>query len=646
MIVCCDFETYYDSNYSLRKMSTTDYILDGRFEVILLAMKIDDGATVVHYGREQAAKALAEIDWSEADWLSHNTAFDGAIARWHFDINPRRWLDSMSMARATINTAAGGVALAKIARWMGLPDKGTEVVRAIGKTLASFTPQELEAYADYCAHDTELCRAIYDRLVRAVPESELEVIDITMRMFIEPQVTLHSNRLAEHLNFVRAQTEQIMAKVGSIDPSVFSSNKKFADLLEAHGIEVPMKVSPTTGELIPALAIGDRAFKAMREDSSLPLDVQALVAARTRTKSTIEETRTVGMLNLSLRSWGTAGTGWCPIQLKYFGALTGRWSGDGGLNFQNLQRGSTIRDCICAPDGWVILHRDSSQIEARMVAWLAGESALLDAFAGGRDIYSEFASQVYGLVITKRDKKQRFVGKTSILGLGYGMGGPRFQHTLFIGQGGVSADIDLDEATRIVALYRETYPGVPALWRKAGQMIERIAKRRAMAEAPERKDSMRMTAIMEAMTQYNSIMAVEDGDECVFLPNNMAIQYPGMHGEEVTQPDGRTRTEFFYDGGYRGQTKIFGGKLVENISQALSRIVISDAMIRVKASTGYTPFLTTHDSLDYCVPHGDAQAMNQLLEAEFAVRPSWAPTLPLASEGSYGGTLREAEEGP
>lgn len=636
MIVTVDFETYYSlGDYSLSRMSETDYILDPRFQTILCAIKVGSNPTEIHVGHERIAARFATLDWDNTALLSHNMRFDGAIAAWLFHVKPKLYLDTLSMARALTHVHAGGSSLKKVAKYLGLPDKGDAVVRASGKRLEDFAPEELREYADYCVNDCDLCYEIFQRFTKVFPVSELAVVDACLRMFVEPEVKLDQVKLTSHLAAVRALKAVIMAKVAHIDPSVFSSNLKFAALLQIKGVEVPTKLSPATGLETFALAKNDRAFKELCEDEDQSLEVQALLAARLGSKSTIEETRTASLLNLSLRSWGNE-QGWCPIPLKYFGAHTGRFSGDGGFNFQNLKRGSPIRAAIVAPDGYRIVHRDASQIEARMVAWLAGCESLLAAFAQGRDVYSEFASRVYGVPVTKADPGRRFVGKTSILGLGYGTAGPRLQHTLFIGNGGISVKVDLDEANRIVWLYRDTYREIPHLWHIADLMLDRMID---LGGPPSVA-----TLIGHAIGTIKPMPAVKITAEAIWLPNGLAIQYPGLHGEMVRKPDGRHQREVFYDGGAgRGATKLYGAKVCENISQALSRIVITDVIRRVQYATGYHPFLSTHDSLDYAVPVADAPAMDALLDTEFAITPSWADTLPLASEGGFGKSLADAE---
>ena len=629
MIITIDYETYYSKEYSLSRMTTVDYVLSPLFQTILCSIKIDDNKPYVAYGHERVAQALHDLPWDKAAMLSHNTMFDGAILSWIYGIVPKLYLDSLSMARALTHATIGRSSLKAVAEYLRLPAKGNEVYNNIGMRYEDFTQQRLHEYGDYSAHDSDLSKWIFNKFIRVFPKSELRVIDIALRMFIEPQAKLNPFVLAENLNMVRAEKAAALARVAHIDPKVFGSQKRFAELLEEYGVEVPVKISPTTGNEIPALAKNDEAFKELCDDEGQTPEVRALLAARVSAKSTIEETRSETLLNLSQQDWGAGkGAAWMPVPYRYYAAHTGRFGGTGGYNFTNLKRGSQLRHAIEAPPGMRIVHRDSSQIECRMVAFLARCWSLLTAFAQGKDVYSEFATEFYGTLITKADKPRRFVGKTCILGLDYGMSDKRLRKTLAIGAGGVSVVVSEDTSKDLVKFFRyKKFPEIPELWKKMEALIQeliRISGRRARSTVHE-----------------FDIPAIELAHESILLPNGLRICYPDIQNM-VNMDSGVAEYVVAYKKGdhYR---KTFGGATLENVSQALSRIVLTDAMIRVFDTTGYHPVLTTYDSLDYCVPASEAHAMDKLLEDEFAMRPAWAPELPLASEGGFGRTLLIAE---
>ena len=259
--------------------------------------------------------------------------------------------------------------LAALAKRYGLPDKGDEVVRAIGKRRADFSAAEMAAYAAYCRHDTDLCYQIFNRLLAGVrggfPKSELQLIDMTLRMFTEPCLQLNTRALEAHLVATVEAKQQLLGRVG-LDKKELMSNDKFAAQLQALGVDPPRKVSPTTGKEAWAFAKTDEEFKALQEHEDA--DVQALVAARLGNKTTLEETRTQRFIDIS-------GRGLLPIPLRYYAAHTGRWGGSDKINLQNLpSRGPNakkIKQAIEAPPGKVLVESDSSQIEARVPSWRA-----------------------------------------------------------------------------------------------------------------------------------------------------------------------------------------------------------------------------------------------------------------------------------
>jgi DNA polymerase len=635
VIISGDFETYWSKDYSLTKLSEVEYVLDPRFQVIMLALKLGDQPSKVYVGYDAIARRLQSIDWGRAAWLSHNTRFDGSILSWHFGYVPKLYLDTLSMARATTHWVTGRSSLAKISEYLKLPPKGDEVVRAMDKRLEDFTYEELENYKTYCMRDNDNCYEIFKKLRPIFSASELQIIDLILRMFIQPQVVLDTSVLSRYLQNVQAEKAEILDRVlGGIDKGVFSSNQKFARLLEDYGVDVPMKLSPTTGKLIPATARNDRAFKLLCADEEQPPEVQALLHARVSVKSTIEETRTANLLRLSCCNWPDKTKGWGPVPLKYSGARTHRLSGDGGTNWQNFKRGSPIREAIMAPPGYRVVHRDASQIEARMVAWLAQCHSLTSAFAMGRDVYSEFATAIYGRGITKANTLERFVGKTAILGLGYGCGVEKFQHMLFIGNGGLSLNVTPEFAKSTVYQYRNTYYEIPALWAHVEHLLADLVQ---LARRP------RQFSFFESLhTAMPSLsLPVVTGFDALWLPNGLCINYPNIRWYRDDQTG---KWELCYDDP-QGVRKIYGAKGVENISQALARIVVTDAMVRTYQATGYRPFLSTHDSLDYCVPEDKAEEIDAMLSSQFGITPDWAEGLPLASEGGWGRTLLEAERG-
>lgn len=599
-ILTIDFETYYASDFSLSKMTTEEYIRDPRFEVIGVSVQVDDGEPEWFSGDAQEMhQFLKKFDWEHSLALAHNAMFDGAILNWIYNIRPKGWLDTLSMARALHGTEVGG-SLKVLAEHYNVGVKGEEVLNALGKRRLDFDEASLARYGEYCSNDVALTYAIFGLMAEDFPTKELHLIDLTLRMFTEPVLRLNAGLLSSHLLKERQRKEELLQ---NFDKDTLMSNPQFAEVLRGFGVEPPMKVSPTTGKETYAFSKTDEAFKALLEHENP--SVQALVAARLGTKSTIEETRTERFL-------GIAGRGALPVPLRYYAAHTGRWGGDDKLNLQNLPRNSPLKYAILAPDGYVMIDSDSSQIEARTLAWLAEQDDLVEAFDRGEDVYKIMASAIYGKGVESITKDERFVGKTTILGAGYGMGAQKFQAQLK----NFGVTVELDEAKRIIDTYRSTYPKIAAFWKAAGRAIEAVM------------DNQVTTLGRDNVLQI-------DGRNGIRLPNGLYLKYPNLRYYQNS--DGKT--EMVYDT-KRGKAvipnRIYGGKATENICQALARIVIGDQMLLIAKK--YTVVMTVHDAIACIVPKDEAERGKEYVELCMRIRPKWAPELPLNCEAGYGQT--------
>ena len=624
-IVTIDFETYYDKDYSLSKMTTEQYVRSSLFEIIGVGIKVNDYPTDWYSG-DNPGKFLKSLDYSKRAILCHNTAFDGAILSWHFGIKPRLWLDTLSMARPLHNVTVGG-SLAKLAAYYGLGKKGDEVVAALGKRKADFTEADLAQYGEYCKNDVNMTKQLFDKLKVGFPSSELLVIDQTLRMYTDPVIELDVPLLEKHLEEVRTRKRTLIQDLGQgmggaqAVQDMLMSNDKFAEYLKRLGVEPPTKTSLKTGKESWAFAKTDKGMTDMLEHPDER--VQAAVSARLGVKSTLEETRTENLI-------GVAGRGKLPIMLNYYGAHTGRFSGGDKLNLQNLpSRGNTtIRRALKAPPGQMLISCDSSQIEARTVAWVAGQEDLLIAFRDKRDVYSEFATEVYGRAITKADKVERFVGKTCVLGLGYGMGAEKFRRTLEIGQGGINVVIDINEAERIVRLYRQKNWKIVQFWQKCGAALKDMLYGGENALHPQ--------------VRYDK--------RGIRMPNGFYVQYPALRETAngfMYISDARTYQKALKERVLTGSppddiawTRIYGGKVTENIVQALAALVIREQM--AAAGLHFKVAFQVHDEIIVAVPEDNALADQAKLEALMSVAPKWAPDLPVACESgmaaNYGDT--------
>jgi len=607
-LVTLDFETFYDKDFSLRKMTTEAYVRDPLFEVIGVGVKLNNEPTEWASGtHNQIKKYLTQnFDWGETMLLCHNTMFDGAILNWCFDIRPRMYTDTLCIARALHGTEAGG-SLAALSKRYNIGVKGTEVLDAKGKRRRDFTPEELSAYGDYCINDVELTYKLFNGMGRNFPREELRLIDLTLRMFTEPTLQLDEPLLHSHLADVKERKDKLLqdAQVSKTD---LMSNPKFAELLTGLGIEPPMKTSPANGKETFAFSKQDEEFMALLDHENEA--VQSLVAARLGTKSTLEETRTQRFIDIAQR-------GLLPVPVRYYAAHTGRWGGDDKINLQNLPsrgaNGKKLKRSIIAPEGHTMIDCDSSQIEARVLAWLAGQDDLTAAFKNGDDVYKHMASSIYNVPVEDVTPQQRFVGKTTILGAGYGMGAIKFQAQL----AGMGVTIKLKEARRIIKVYRDTNGAINQLWTDANNMIAYLAR--------------------GDRTDFGSRrgLGISVNRTAIRLPSGLYMFYHAL-GKYATE-DGE---EYMYQT-RKGMVRIYGGKVVENICQALARCIIGHQMILIAKK--YKVALTVHDSIVVAVRDTELDEARTYVEHCMGQKPNWAAGLPITCESSVGKSYGDCE---
>jgi DNA polymerase len=572
-----DFETYYDKDYSLSKMSTEEYIRDARFKVHGFAYCAGDGLVrwVPGPSVSNALLQLAE-EFPDASWCAHNAMFDMAILSWHYNVRPRRIVDTLSMAR--LADVHGKHSLAALSERYGLGAKGDALVKTLG--VRELDPMLETRLAEYCRQDVELLRRLHHALDTALrselPEirykRELALIDCTVRMFTEPVLTIDAALLQARLAELEAQRDAAVAASG-VSLDVLMSNQQFAAVLASRGIQVPASLRKTDPDLL-----------ALKDDPRAAVLIQGRLAA----KSVSELRRTAKFLSVS-------GRGSMPVPLKYYGAHTGRWSGADGLNVQNLNRGSALRKCLMAPDGYMLVVVDSSQIEARVLAWLAGQDDLLAQFAAGEDVYVRFAERIWPG--EKIDEIKRFVGKTCILGLGYGVGHTKLHAQIVTKQ----PDTTLEDAQQYVATYRNTYKAITRLWKRADGML------RAMMQ------DARVDWVRGIATEFEKLR----------LPSGRVLRYPGL----------RLTLDGYEYGVGSDKRRLYGAALVENIVQAIARDIVADQMLAIRSK--YRVVTMTHDEIVFLVREGEADEAFEFAKSVMRAAPSYAEGVPLNCAGGY-----------
>ena len=445
-LVGLDFECYWAQDYSVTDLGTEAYVRDSRYETILVG--IEDGPArywLLPERFEQWAKE--EVDWSKTAVVMHHAQFDGLILSHHYGVHPAMFIDTLSMARAIRGNKAGN-SLKILAPIYGLGEKGDDTKWSKGKRLADFTNNELVAYGHYCAHgDVRITMGLADIFLPQFPADELALIDLTVKMFTNPVLVGDISRLRGAVSMEQQRKKELLTRLGyacpvcsgtgqapdlvsgvvpckacagfGIDKKPFASSDKFAAILRANGIEPETKKSPTSGEQIWAFARTDSGMQKLLDDPDE--QIRLLAEARVSVKSGIVETRAQRFADMAER-------GPLCVYLNYCGAHTLRWSGGDGTNFQNMSNHNenrpemaVLKQSIKAPPGHVIVCADSSQGEARLLAWCSGQDDLTEAFRAGRDVYSEHASTVYGRPIDrKRNPADKIAGHVGKVCLGEG----------------------------------------------------------------------------------------------------------------------------------------------------------------------------------------------------------------------------------
>lgn len=599
-IVTLDFETYYDKDYTLsgKKMNMSEYIRDARFQAHGVGIKIGNSPTLWYTGKN-IPLAIKEINWANSALLAHNAPFDGFISAEVYGVKPAFYLDTLSMARAAHGHHMRHD-LDTMAKTHGLKGKEKRAALADTKGKLQLTDQELRALGAYCVDDVNDTYEIFWKLHPNIPDDELQIIDVTIRMFCDPVLLVDVPRVQAELEREIGSKAAALLQCGASIEDLMS-NERFADLLRQAGVAPPMKISPSTGKPSYAFAKVDESFKRLLTHSNPR--VAQLADARLKIKSTIGETRAARLLEA-----GKDGNR-LPVLLNYAGAHTHRWSGGNKMNLQNLKRDGELRRSILAPPKHKIVVVDSSQIEARVLVWLARQMDMLEAFATGKDTYKLMASKIYNKPVDCISKEERFVGKVCVLGLGYGMGANKLQNTLQQGVMGPPVIMSLHACQRIVQIYRSANFKVQELWKA-------------------------MDGIITSMTigTTGRLGPITYGKGFIGMPSGLFLQYFGLHGEATASYDDLVVREASYLT-RNGRTKIYGGLLTENVVQALARTIIAEQILEI--SRKYRVVTTTHDEIVVVCPAKQADACLADMMRIMTTPPEWATDLPLAAEGGY-----------
>lgn len=617
-IIYLDLETFYATGYSLTGLTYPEYLSDDRFLIQGVGIAINDGE-IEYFPEHEVEAAIADLDLENSTLVTQNSKFDASILAWKFGRYAKFYIDTMDLSRLHWPGQDASLDLICKRLWPDNPamHKGKEL--ADFKGFRDLNEAQQEVMGGYCMQDVRLTRAIADELIPLTPKDELRLMDLTLRMYIQPSFQLDAPRVERFLESEREETKRLIEESG-IKRTVLSSNKQFVEWMEGQDIDVPTKISPSTGKETPALGQKDPEFLSLMADHPKH---KAVWTARAAVKSTINVSRGQRLMDLHT----TLGT--IPVPLSAWGAHTGRWSGTQKINMQNMPRGGELRKSLVVPEDKRIHVVDSAQIEARVLAWLAGQMDLLEDFRNKEDVYSKMASSIYGYKVDRKLKledgskpfeEEGNVGKVSELGLGYGMGNVKYRHTLASGPMGTPPIlVSTRFAEHAVNTYRMSRVNIVNLWHRMGKAAYDM---------------------MIPGCDY-WIGPLHITFEQIGLPNGTALKYPNLRlvGETDTDGNPTGRRNLVCDR-KRGTTqKLYGGVLTENAVQALARIVVSDqALDAVFRFSDSTLALLVHDEGVFVMPYtneSDSKERQEELEEIFRSPPQWAPDLPLDSEGGF-----------
>lgn len=593
-LITLDLETYFDDEYSLKKLTTEEYVRNERFHIHCCAVKIGNAPT-------QVFKSVPNLDWKNCAVLCHHAHFDMFALNHWLGIRPALIMDTLSMARLAYPHLTSH-SLESLAIQLQSPNPKS-VPYQLFKGKRDLDPYTYDQLAQGCANDVDITYDIFKKLLPHVPREELKVIDITTRLFTEPALTLDSDRLQMYLAQTKLDKETLLQDL-QVERADLQSSEKFAALLLASGVSPPVKPSPSNpNKQIYAFSKTDKALKEL-EDHENPR-VQMLVEARLGQKSTLGETRAERLLSSALR-------GPLPVYLKYCGAATTRWSGGDKVNWQNFTRGSEIRKSICAPRGYLLAVGDLSQIECRMLNWHVGQHDVLDKFRNKEDIYSELATRFYNEPIDKSKPEKRGTGKQIELSCGFRAGADSIKETARRGTYGPPVHLTDAQAMTARNLYRETHGKVVEFWQYCDKVI--------------------LPALVAGDKDF-TYGAIRVFGKNIFMPNGNRLNYDNLHYSATHEIFNRKYADGYYMMKRVGPTNMHGGILTQNIIEALSRLVLSQAMLKIGGR--YKIVMCTHDEVVALVPEGEADEGLKFILDTLKTPPTWCKDIPLDAEGGY-----------
>lgn len=658
-IFTLDFETFWDSkNYTLSKMGPIEYVRDPRFKAQMVGVARNNNPVAVAASPDTQGRMLDEIDYDNDVVVGHNmSGFDALILSEYFGHKPKHIWDTICMMRWCGVSSISRERLSALDEALGIGKKQAGTVVSDGKQWPlGFTKEEQDFFMRYCANDVDQCRKAMAIMLPQMTDDALNFMSLTARMATEPVFVLDEQMLEEYLRQLDAEAEEARTSIMEIFHfntvqdflKALRSKEKFATMLRELGVEPPMKISEAksaaNGKPVYDYAFSkqDVDFLDLREHDDPR--VRLLVETRLQFNSSVLRSRCETLLKFARMKKPM------PVLLSAFKAHTSRYTAGSngehssdGIQVQNLSKRNpahhVLRKSIKASAGYKIVACDSSQIEARMLAWLSGQEDLLGHFREGRDPYAEFGVYINNDGLTaadivegkkRGDKHCKFIrdlAKKFILSCGYGSGKDKVSKTLWAE--GIRLAPTRDEHAEIAAAhlqtYRDRHPHITRFWRLCGKIVERMAIGGEGVFGGPNNDTFRYAPM--------AVLGCKEPVMSVMTPTGFALRYPGLRWLQTD--DGG---EYVYDkflGRNRVASRIYSSLFTENLTQCLAFQLLMWQACRMNEA-GVNLKCNIHDAWATVVPEAEAQATADAMLYHMRRLPDWAKGCPIDAEVEIG----------
>lgn len=603
------FDVETASRVDLLKSNAYRYVTDPDFRILMAAWAVDDGPVWLETDQDQIVATFRRF-WAdhEVQLVAHNANFERIVFSAALGLPEGTYLDPDRFEDSMVLAAEHGypASLDQLAQWLGGEQKdsaGTRLIHLFSKpnrkgefVQPEDKPEQWAQFCDYCIQDVETLRSVYQALPTWPTEHERLVwladqrvndrgIAVDVPMSRAAVQAAEDNRMVQEL--------EISSITGVVNPG---STAQLLPWLQESGLDMPdLKAATVAATLAqPDLTDDQRRVLQLRQELALVASKKYIAA--------------LDRVNADDRLRGS---------FQFFGAHTGRWVGR-GVQLQNLPSATIDPPEGIELDGAIGAHAiditlglgadahtlkamvrsmftgpftvvDYSAIEARVVAWLAGEQWALDAFAAGRDIYVETAERMGGL--TRKE------GKVATLALGYNGGVNSLR--------AMGAEGSDDYLQALVNQWRDVNPAIVDLW-------------------AELQDAFWYGGGAGRLT-----VEVDGSSRRIVLPSGRGITYHSVRRQwQMNSWGNRAPQLSFRDpkrGGHRVDT--YGGRLTENATQAVARDVLAAALVRLDG-LGYRVVGHVHDEIIVEGLH-DVDQVSEVMTTGIP----WSEGLPLAAEG-------------